>query len=175
MKHPYDHEHYQRLLGKVGSLFKNILVSHAQDHVADFVMHDLCNESGFNLTRAAYLVDNPDFDCLQGVSGFCKDEMGQSCDIWKNRAAFEHQVQASPFNQQVKNFKHKSVRRSGESDSIAVNDIANSLQIANPVYYTWDMKHDNHGIFVYQKQDIPDAALAYLQDTVCLLGFCPLF
>jgi hypothetical protein len=176
MKRPHDHEHYQRLLSTVGSLFKNIQASDHHDHVADFVMHQLCNESGFNLNRAAYLVDNPDFDCVQGVTGYCKDEMGKkSFDIWKNKPAFEQHVCASRFNQDVKNFKHTSVLRSGQPHADAVHAIADTLHIDNPAYYTWDMKHDNHGIFVYQKQDVPGAALDHLQDTVCLLGFCPLF
>ena len=37
-------------------------------NIPEFVLHDLCHEDCFNLKKAAFLVDNPDFDSLQGVA-----------------------------------------------------------------------------------------------------------
>ena len=49
--------------------------------MSEFVLHDICNPNCFNLQKAAFLVDNPDFDCLKGVAGFSADEAYQKHDL----------------------------------------------------------------------------------------------
>lgn len=174
MLHSHVPEAYHRLMSRLSSLPKKMLSLHGHDYVAHFVMHELCNESLLNLSRAAYLVDNQDFNCLQGVSGFCKQEAYKaSCDIWNNQKAFLDHLNHSEFNKEVKNFNQKSLNNKSTPEDSRIQEIARSLKIENPGYYSWDMKHDNHGIFIFQKNDVPSSMLEYLSDTVCLLGFCP--
>lgn len=169
-------DHYHNLLNKLSSLPKKILLLYGNDYIAHFVMHELCNESLLNIDRAAYFVDNPDFDCLQGIVGFCKKEAyNAGPDIWQDQQSFVDAVKGSSFNAQVQGFKQQSMKKKGGSDSAIVQEIASSLSIDNPAYYSWDMKHDNHGIFVFQKNEAPAKAFEYLSDSVCLLGFCPVF
>lgn len=175
MLHSHVPENYHRLMSRLSSLPKKILSLHGNDHVTHLVMHELCNESLLNLNRAAYLVDNQDFNCLQGVAGFCKKEAyNGSCDIWNNQQEFLDALNHSDFNNQVKNFNQGCLKKKSAPEEERVQEIARSLNIENPGYYSWDMKHDNHGIFIFQKNDVPSAMLEYLSDTVCLLGFCPI-
>lgn len=175
MKRFYDDEKSAHIVSKIGGLLKNILVSQEHDHVVDIVMHQLCSNTGLDVHKAAYFVDNPDFDCLHGVTGYCSDEMGKyQCD-WSDREKFAHTIVNTPFNKDVKSLRYKSMKRTGKLDDDVVKDIAQKLKIQNPGYCSWDMKHNNHGIFVYQKQDIPDHMQNSVHDAVCLLGFCPLF
>lgn len=176
MMYPHGPEHYHAVLNKLSSLPKKMLSLHGHEYVTHFVMHELCNEPLLNIERAAYFVDNPDFNCLQGVAGFCKKEAyNGSCDIWRDQESFVDVLKASTFNNNVKDFKKESMKKKGNSDDTVVHEIANTFNIHNPGYYSWDMKHDNHGLFVFQKNDVPEKALEYLSDTVCLLGFCPVF
>lgn len=176
MIHSYGPEHYHNVLNKLSSLPKKMLLLHGHDYIAHFVMHELCNEPLLNIEKAAYFVDNPDFNWLQGVAGFYKKEAyAGSCDIWHDQQSFIDSLKSSSFNSKIKNFKRESMKKKGDSDDQVVYEIAHAFDIHNPGYYAWDMKHDNHGIFIYQKNDVPEKALEYLSGSVCLLGFCPIF
>lgn len=175
MLHSPVPEQYHRLMSRLSSLPKKILSLHGQDGVTHFVMHELCHEPLLNLERAAYLVDNQDFNCLQGVSGFCKQEAyNGSCDIWDNQQEFLDKVHQSTFNDEVRKFNQVSLKKRSTPDEGLIQEVARTLNINNPGYYSWDMKHDNHGIFIFQKNDVPSTMLEYLSDSVCLLGFCPI-
>ena len=42
--------------------------------LAQIILHEVCHKDRLGLKRATYLVDNPDFGCMRGVAGYCKDE-----------------------------------------------------------------------------------------------------
>ena len=155
------------MLNKLSSLPKKMLALYNHDYITHFVMHELCNEPLLNTARAAYFVDNPDFDCLQGVAGFCKEEAyNDSRDIWHDQQPFIDAVKKGSFNTKVKNFRDKSMKKRDKNDESAVHEIAETFHIYNPGYYAWDMKHDNHGLFIFQKNDTPAETL-----TVCAIVF----
>src|SRR3972149_6861847 len=89
------------LLEYLSSLPKKMLSIQHYDNIPGFVLHDLCLSKNFNITKAAYLVDNPDFNCLRGVTGFCKDEAYQSCDIWDAPEDFSKHILKCPFHEKV--------------------------------------------------------------------------
>jgi len=55
--------------------------------------------------------------------------------------------------------------------------VAKGFEFSNPGYYSWDMKHDNHGLLVYEKQaKTGDACLVeHALNGLSLLAFCPIF
>jgi len=70
----------EELLKRQHDLFKNlsslprmILVCNGCENIFELLLHDLCHPTCFNLKKVAYFVDNPDFDCLQGVAGVARD------------------------------------------------------------------------------------------------------
>lgn len=170
-------ERENRLLNHLNHLPRKMLMLHGADNVTEFVLHELCSCEGFNLERAAYFVDNPDFDCLKGVVGFSSQEAyHDSGAIWENPREFSLHMQKAPFNQKVRSLQRESMRRSGESDEHIVNAIASELGLDNPSYYSWDMKHDNHGILIFQPMNKEvDYNDKHLLNGLSLLSFCPVF
>ncbi len=162
------------LLQCVSSLPKKMLSMHGRDNVIEFVLHDL--GQGFNLKRAAYVVDNPDFNCLKGVAGFDREQVYQTDkNIWQDPEMFTSHMQQAPYNQQVRCFLTESLVKKGKSDQEIVKNISGMLGFQDPSYYAWPVKHDNHGLLIYEKCDQGNCDCDYLLDGLCLIGFCPVF
>lgn len=162
------------ILNRLNGLPKKMLQHHECENIADLVLHELCHHC-FDINKAAYFVDNPDFDCLKGVAGYCKDDVCKvPQDVWQNPQDFSHQLAASPFNQRVRNFQRASVKKEPRPDEEIVEDIARELQMGEHGYYSWNMKHDNHGIFVFEKNGIFPIHDERIVNALSLLGFCPI-
>jgi hypothetical protein len=167
--------HRYKVLESLSSLPKHILAFHNKDNVTEFVMHELCGAGCFDLDKAAYFIDNPDFNCLKGIAGFSKDEAyGSNCSVWDTPEEFSTHMQKAPFNQKVRGIAKESLRVKGKTDESMMREIAKDLGFSNPGFFSWEMKHDNHGLFIYQKNDL-GGELESLSDGLCYLGFCPVF
>jgi len=162
------------MLSRLNGLPKKMLQNHESENIAELVLHELCHHC-FDINKAAYFVDNPSFDCLKGVAGYCKDDMCKvPQDAWQNPQDFSTQFKASPFNQRVRGLQRASVRKEPRPDEEIVEDIARELQMGEHGYYSWDMKHNNHGIFVFEKNGIIPVDDERVVNALCLLGFCPI-
>lgn len=163
------------VLDRLCCLPQKMLALKNNDNVSEFVMYELCSHC-FGINRAAYFVDNPDFNCLKGVAGYSREEPFEiKEDIWANPKSFSDYMQKAEFNQQVRKFQHPSVKKHERSDDEIVEEIAKTLGLGQHGYYAWDMKHDNHGIFVYEKSDEVLCDEDYLKSGLSLLGFCPVY
>ena len=69
------------LLQKLSHLPKKIVALEGLEHTPSFVLHELCNESAFNLSKAAFFIDNPDFNHFKGIAGF-----DAAAGFWRCRA-----------------------------------------------------------------------------------------
>ena len=164
----------QALLRCLACIPKKMIGVHGIDNIPEFVLHELCNEHCFNLGKAAYFVDNPDFDHLKGVAGFSSQEAYADHDtMWDDPATFTLYMRSCPFNQTVRSCCRKSIRRNGDAISSVVQTLATDLGFDNPQSVEWDMKHDNHGILIYEGgiQNLK----AHLNNSLYLLSFCPVF
>ncbi len=168
-----DRAKKHEILERLSGLPQKLLRLHGNENVSEFVLHELCNADCFNIPKAAYVVDNPDFDCIKGVAGFCVAEACPAQQIWEHPEEFSQQMKKSPFNNKVREFMKPSMRRSSKSDDYASKTIADFVGIAQPGYCAWDMKHDNHGILVYETQLSCPVAQDVLRNGACFLGFCP--
>lgn len=165
----------QQILNRLSRLPRKILLMQGKDNVTEFVLHELCNEDCFNLEKAAYLIDNPDFNCLKGIAGFSRKE-AYNQNLWDNPQAFSTHMQASSFNKKVRSFLQESFRKQSKPETDVVKHIARDLDVQNYGFLSWNMKHDNHGLFIYQKAYNDDTCTDdYILDGLCLLGFCPIF
>lgn len=156
---------------------RKMLRLHEQDNITEFVLHELCSNKCFNIKKAAYFIDNPDFDCLKGVVGVSSQELDDLEDIWSNQDFFTQKMIQSPFNQHVRSFTYKSHKRSNESYEKAAECIAHELGIGDYGFYSWDMKHNNHGFFICEKnQSTLEEKLSddLVVDGLSLLSFCPI-
>jgi len=142
--------------------------------VSQFVLHDICSADCLNLQKAAYVVDNPDFDCLKGVAGFSIQEAYPK-DLWQSPDSFIQHMEKASFNKKVRGLTVPSMRRNKKSDKDTTRFVADYLEIIDPVFCTWAMKHDNHGFLVYETQKSCPAATELVLNGACYLGFCPVY
>lgn len=165
------------MLTCLSHLPKKILALHDKDNVTEFVLHDLCHEHCFNLNRAAYFVDSPDFNCVKGVAGFCRSEAYANCEsVWEKPEEFSVHMQSAPFNQRVRGISRCSIRKSEEKDEVLAQELARDLGFKNYDLCSWGMKHDNHGFVLLEKACHEDKfADEYVLDGLSLLSFCPVF
>jgi hypothetical protein len=167
------HRH-AHIVDNLRRLPRKMLQIHGLDNATEFVLHELCSKDYFNLSKAAYFIDNPDFNCLKGVVGVSGDELKNTGNIWENPAVFTEQMIASPFNQKVRSFTYESAKKRDHSPDVLAQTIAQELGLNDYGYYSWNMKHDNHGFLVCEKnktEDHPQEDI--IVDGLCLLSFCP--
>ena len=173
MKHSDKHILLLKILNELPS--KMVLV-HGREHMPHLVLHDICHESCFNFQKAAYFVDNPDFNCLKGVVGICKQEKNFCkgiSDVWQEADKYETYMNISPFNQQVQQFECQSMKQCGSEDEL-IAQIAERFGFLEPRYMIWPMKHENNGILVFQADDGDQELIdEHLEHGVHYLSFCP--
>lgn len=166
-----------RILGHLCCIPRRILSMHYMDNMTEFVLHDLCDKHCFNFRKAAYFIDNPDFNCFKGVAGFLQGECsvsGQS--IWDDPFSFSRHMKSSAFNQKVRRWWRCSIKNDKEADEVLIAMIADELELKNHKYCSWDIRHDNHGLLVYEQSESElDSHISefHLLNGVCLLGLCP--
>lgn len=166
-----------RLLNQLSHLPKKILSLEGSENTPAFVLHELCNEQCFNLSKAAFFVDSPDFNYIKGVAGFNDQEAFKDAHgMWQNPHAFIDHLQQASFNQSVRNYSGHSIKRTEAGSEDLIASIAEKLGIQNPAFYTWDMKHDNHGFLIYEKNEARLQGIEeHLENSLYLLSFCPVF
>ncbi len=165
------------ILNHLTTLPQKVLSLHGVENIniTEFVLHDLCNKGCFNLQKAAYLVDNPDFNCLKGVAGFSSQEAYDKDVIWETPELFMQHMYKAPFNQKVRSIMHPSMAKSRKSDEETTAIIGDYLGLAKPSFCSWQMKHDNHGILIYEIEASCPVSSDILKNGACLLGFCPIY
>ncbi len=168
---------YKKMVTRLTNLPKRIISLHDDEsfaNIAEFVLYDLCHEDCFNLNKAAFLVDNPDFNCMQGVAGFSRHEPFTDRElIWDKPDTFTSFMQQSPFNRRVRSFNASSTRRNGNQYNQVVHEVAQSLGLREPAFSVWDMKHANNGVLVYECADQEKLFDEHLINSLHLLSFCP--
>ena len=164
----------QQVLQCLSSLPRKIMTIHELENVPEFILQDICDESCFNILRAAYFVDNPDFNQLKGVAGFCRDEAYKKGDtFWNDPDSFSSFMQNSTFNSRVREIVWESIKGNNHIHEHIISEIAPQLGFKNPAWCNWDLKHYNHGLIIYEKADLAEDTFdEHFINTLYLLGFC---
>ena len=161
-----------KLLKCLVDLPKKILSLPDNDHVSEFVLHGLCNEDCFNILRAAFFIDNPDFNFFKGVAGFSKAEPhAESNHMWDDPIAFMDYMKRSPFNKTVREFMGENIKTGSEKDLKAL--IIESLEFEKPEMHVWDLKHENRGVLVFEHEYNDEWEEEHFLNSLHLLSFCP--
>jgi hypothetical protein len=168
-------KNHEYIVDRLRRLPRKMLLLHGLDNVTEFVLHELASQYCFDLKKAAYFIDNPDFNCFKGIVGISSAEIHDIEDIWANPDSFTKQMIESPFNQHVRSFTYKSHKKNNESYEKIASIIAHELGLENHSFYSWDMKHDNHGFLICEKNSLPENIVQddIVVDGLSLLGFCP--
>lgn len=175
MKHEDLTPKHKKILIRLSGLPKKILALHGADNTTEFVLHELCGSHCFNLPKAAYFVDNPDFNCCKGVAGYCKTEcLDDPEEAWQKPEPFSCHMQNAKFNQKVRELYHASI--GNENLEKSVQEIAQEIGIEHPTFYTWELKNGNKGLLIFEQgEESCEEIKTYLEDGLSLLGFCPIF
>ncbi len=177
MENKNCHVSQGQLLQHLGNLRKMIVHNHELENLSEFVLHDLCAGACFHVDKAAYFVNNPDFKILHGITGYHKQEPhAQLHDVWNHQKQFIASMQDSNFNQKVRSHRHENFERGKNSEKYMVEKLADKLEIENPAYHVWNLKHDNHGLLIYQPlvHDVHHVSSDIL-DSLYYLSFCPIY
>ncbi len=171
----YNESSYEKLLHKLSYLPRKIMSLEGNEKTPVFVLHELCNEDYFDLQKAAFFVDSPDFNYFKGIAGFTKPEAFASTDIWQDPYKFIDHMQKASFNQQVRNMSRDSIKNSSPSEK-ELQKLAHDLGFQTPKFHSWEMKHDNHGFLIYESVNAPISQLQdHLENSLYLFSFCPIF
>lgn len=144
------------VLEKITEIPSKILLYHEVQDLPQIVLHNLSHDDVFNFNKAVYLVDNPDFDCLKGVAGYSSDECKfHNHDVWQDPYHFHQDMQSAGFSSQFRQFlrnglKRKDINTHDEEDLL---QLGQSLGLKNPAFLTWQMKHGNHGVLIFETNE----------------------
>lgn len=177
MKHDEALIQKHSILMNLSSIPQKILSLHGRADVAEFVLRDLSHESCLNLKKAAFFVDNPDFNCLKGVAAYHCEENPTECEhLWDQPDEFMSKIQSSSFNKRVRDLWLPSMQRVEGSQAEIIQQIGNVLEIEKPLACALDVKYGNRGVLIFEKRDQDNLLIEkYVRQGVSLLGFCPIY
>lgn len=167
----------QQAFYRMSLLPQKMLMCHEYENLAEFVLYDLSHPQCFNLSKSAFFIDNPDFDCTQGVAGVALDDAAQPfANVWEVREQFAQYMHASPFNTLVRSLVGPSLQGSGKHIDAEISKFIHPLSLNNPVWRTFKMKHGNQGILVFEAPEASSVSQMHddLSLGAALLGFCPI-
>jgi hypothetical protein len=150
----FSSDHHS-LIHSVTLLPHKILSNYFMSELPQLVLHDLGHDENFGFKRAVYLIDNPDFDHLVGVAGFCKDECKHHKeDIWHEPHSFKTDMEPAHFHKEMKQFLRSSLKRRDIDihKSGDIKELGTAMGLNDPKFLTWKMKHGNHGLLIFEKQ-----------------------
>lgn len=166
----------QQLIEILAHLPQRMVKHHHDHHLSQFVLYEI--SKGFGLSKAIYLVDNPDFDHLRGIAGYCNKEMQVSHnDIWSNLDSVRGEIVEKPFHENVKKHLTESFKRKqGEFSNLQeLHDIGVKMGMENPACLVWDGRNGNHGVFVFEKgSQVGVWRYSLLGKIISLLSLCGL-
>lgn len=180
MEHKDLMKRSHQLLCHLSCLPEKIVAAHDVDNLAEFVLYELCHPACFNFKRAAFFVDNPDFDCLRGIVGVSTDEHAlNNQDIWKMYENFSKSMKDSSFNASVRAVSGASMAKSGLPVEQEVTKLLTLLPFKNPEWRSFKTKHGNRGILIFERtgleQDLDQVISDHILSGAALLAFCPIF
>jgi hypothetical protein len=166
-----------KILQHLGNLRKMIVHNHELENLSEFVLHELCSGPCFHVDKAAYFINNPDFRAIRGITGYTKQvAQDQLYDRWNNQSQFIASMKNSDFNQKVRSCSQENFQKGHASEKSTVQKLAYKLEIENPAYHIWNLKHANQGLLIYESTgDEMKYPHSHLLDSLYYLSFCPVF
>ena len=170
----------QQLLYRLSCLPEKIVSAHEIDNLAEFVLYELCHPECLNLGKAAFFVDNPDFDCLRGIAGISTDDHVHALDnqdVWQIHDTFSKTMRDSQFNRSVRAVSCPSMAKSGLPIEEEVENIVKLLPLKNHAWRSFKTKHGNRGILIFEQKANEETQMVsdHIVSGASLLAFCPIF
>jgi len=170
---------HTKILKTLSNLPVKMLTAHHHEKLSDLVLYELAHPNCFNFLKVAFIVDNPNFQCLHGVTGFNKNEYQplNQTSAWDNTESFHKALEQSPFHQKVRSIRQCGTTKPTHKEPEKLKELAENLTFEQPSFYTWQMKHENYGILLFEHEDATtaDPYDTELLQGLSLLGFCPIY
>lgn len=162
------------ILSRLSGIPHRIIDLHGTDNLSEFILHELSGSECFDLPRAAYFIDNPDFNCCKGIAGYCRNEECTSIECkWKNPTHFSEHMKQANFNAKVRQINCIS---SGTQYEEMIKKLAQQLEINNLHFHVFNLKNNNKGFLLYENNPANEEVIApHLSHGVALFSFCPIF
>jgi len=143
--------------------------------LADLLVGNLSSKRYFNLKKSAYLLNNPEFDCIKGISGVEHQDLGDWDNHWDNPLDKIEKLSNSLFNQKIKNLNSCSLLKHSEEQNTEslIKFAEDQFGFKQPAFISWQGKHGNHGIFFcepIEERETFAEKIGLLTNTVPLLG-----
>lgn len=170
-----DQKRVQEVLLCVTSLPEQLIKFHGQENMLEFLLHSMCQQNCFNFSKAAYFIDNPDFNHLKGIAGFHHHEAYEN-NHWQDPKTFSEHMKRAPFNNQVREVMRESIKRNSHSEKEVVDALSQELAFNSSHYLSWPIKYDNHGLLLFESaEEKDDMVKEQMLSGLHLFGFCPVF
>jgi len=168
--------HDNGLMQRLVKLPHKILKNHDVDGLSEMVLHELGHDNCFGFKRAIYLVDNPDFNHLAGMAGYCRDECKyHKEDVWKDPYCFHQDMREAAFHKKIRELLKYSVVSNDINihDSHDIQALAKEAGMHNSQFISWNLKHGNHGVLIVEKgKTLSDWQTDLLENVAAYLGLC---
>lgn len=155
---------------------QHILKNSHTSGMVDLILGHLASKECFNLKKAAYLLDNPEFNCTRGICGV------ETCGLeevienpWNCVEEAINQVSNQEFNKKIKCFTTNSLKnKKGKpcSEEEIIEFGRKHLELENPMFIEWTGRHGNHGLLFCEPLESAslEEKMQFLKDTAVLLG-----
>ena len=153
---------------------KNMIKLHGVHNLTEFLLYHLADSNCFNFSKAAYFIENRDFNRLKGIAGYHGQENFSEATHWAHPEKFSQFTSVSNFNKQVRSVDLENIDLGG---SLLSQKIARDLHFEKPSFCSWPIKYDNQGIFIFElhNEDEKELVNDHLEESLHLFGFCPVF
>jgi len=176
MEHKDVVSRYHTLFYRLSSLPEKIVATHGKENLAEFVLYELAHPQCLNFTKAAFFINNPDFNCLQGIVGFSAPEhAGQAENVWEEEDRFSDRMKQSSFNSAVRAIRQQSITNDHAASEQVVAGLIAQLLFTNPSWRTFKVKHGNSGILLFETTPEHQDIAQQVTQAASLLAFCPIF
>lgn len=164
----------KEVLKCICKLPKNMIQLHGTENLTEFLLYHLADRTCFNLSKAAYLIENKDFNRLKGIAGYHGKENFTEINPWARPEKFTDFTSTSLFNNKVRSIEIADLELGG---SLLSQKIARDLEFTRPSFCSWPVKYDNQGIFIFELSNDDEKEIIddHLEESLHLFGFCPVF
>jgi hypothetical protein len=170
-----DFKNINELVSDLLKIPHQILMHSHISGLSDLLLATLASKQFFNLKKAVYLLGNPEFSCIRGMSGV--EHLGVEFDVnhWEDIEARASILSSCEFNKKIKtiNDKIECTSLSEEFCESLKKYASENLGFQSPHLIGWKAKHGNHGIFLCEPT-VENVAFAknlqLLEQAVPMLG-----
>ena len=174
-----DSYDYQQVMNRLIDLPNKISRNYDLQYLPQLVLHYIGHKDCFDLKKAAYFADNPDFDHFLGAAGYdqnecCYDNLD---NLWSEPSKYLTHSEDGNFHNKIQKILRTSFKKQGASlsNSEDLSLLAKELGMESPNIVSWDLKHGNHGVLMYETNKTLDQQNAdLLEKALSFLNFCPL-